>query len=284
VTTTGGPDFIAPAERIAVFDNDGTLWAEQPAYFQLFFAVDRVRALASQHPEWRTQEPFASALKGDLAGVLKGGERGLLEMLMATHAGTTTDEFSAIVLDWVARAKHPVTGRRFTEMVYHPMLELLGYLRANGFKIYIVSGGGIEFMRPWTEAVYGIPPEQVIGSSIKAKYELRNGVPLITRLPEMNFVDDGPGKPVGIQQHIGRRPVMAFGNSDGDYEMIEWTTSGRGPRFGLLVHHTDAAREWAYDRASHIGRLDRGLTDAKAKGWMVVSMKDDWKTIYPPLP
>jgi len=282
VTKSGSPEFVPVAERIAVFDNDGCLWAEQPMYFQLFFALDRVSMLAPQHPEWKTNEPFASILKGDLKAALAGGERAITEIVMATHAGMTTEEFEQAVRQWLASAKHPVTKRPFTEMVYQPMLELLAYLRANGFKTFIVSGGGIEFMRPWTEKVYGIPPEQVVGSSIKTKFELREGKPVLVRLPELNFIDDKAGKPVGIQQHIGRRPIAAFGNSDGDLQMLQWTAAGSGPRFCLYVHHTDAEREWAYDRKSHIGTLDRGLDEAKAKGWTVVSMKDDWNTIFPP--
>ncbi len=262
VTTTGSPDFVPPAERIAVFDNDGTLWAEQPMYFQAFFAFDRVKALAPQHPEWTTQEPFASVLKGDLKSALAGGEHALLEMVMATHAGMTTEEFEQIVSDWIATARHPQTGRLYTEMVYQPMLELLAYLRANGFKTFIVSGGGIEFMRPWAERVYGIPPEQVIGSSIKTKFEMRDGRPVLVRLPEIDFIDDKDGKPVGIQSHIGRRPLAAFGNSDGDLQMLQWTAAGDGARFCLYVHHDDAAREWAYDRQSSVGRLDKGLDEA----------------------
>ena len=282
VTREGGADFVPPAERIAVFDNDGTLWAEQPMYFQFFFALDRVKALAPQHPEWKTKEPFASLLKGDVNAALAGGERALLELVMATHTGNTTEEFEQIVKDWIATAKHPITKRPYTGMVYQPMLELLAHLRANGFKTFIVSGGGIEFMRPWTERIYGIPPEQVVGSSAKTKFELRDGKPLIVRLPELNFIDDNVGKPVGIHQHIGRRPIAAFGNSDGDLQMLQWTAAGSGPRFCLYVHHTDAEREWAYDRESHIGRLDKGLDEANAKGWTVVSMKNDWKTIFPP--
>jgi phosphoglycolate phosphatase-like HAD superfamily hydrolase len=284
VTKAGSPGFVPPPERIAVFDNDGTLWSEQPMYFQALFAFDRVKALAPQHPEWRDKEPFASVLKGDLKTALAGGEKALVELVMATHAGTTSEEFETIVSAWIATARHPRTGRLFTEMVYQPMLELLSYLRGNGFKTFIVSGGGIEFMRPWTEKVYGIPPEQVVGSSVKTKYELRGGQPVIVRLPELNFNDDKAGKPVGIQQHIGRHPLMAFGNSDGDFEMLEWTTSAKGPRFGLIVHHTDAAREYAYDRESHIGKLARGLDEAGKRGWTVVSMKDDWATIHPPKP
>jgi hypothetical protein len=281
VTKPGSPDFVPVAERIATFDNDGTLWAEQPMYFQFFFALDRVKALAPQHPEWKTKEPFASLLRGDLKTALAGGDKAMLELVMATHAGMTTVQFEQIVKDWITSAKHPKTGRLFTEMVYQPMLEVLSYLRANGFKTFIVSGGGIEFMRPWTEQVYGIPPEQVVGSSIKTKFEMRDGKPVIVRLPELNFIDDNVGKPVGINQHIGRIPIAAFGNSDGDLQMLQWTTAGSGPRFALLIHHTDAEREWAYDRTSSIGRLDKGLDEAAAKGWTVVSMKDDWKTIFP---
>jgi len=281
VTTTGSPDFVPPAERIATFDNDGTLWAEQPMYFQLFFALDRVKALAPKHPEWKGKEPFASLLKGDVKGALAGGEKAILEIVMATHAGMTTEEFEQTVKDWLATAKHPKTGRLYTEMVYQPMLEVLAYLRANGFKTFIVSGGGVEFMRPFTEKVYGIPPEQVVGSSIKTKFELRDGKPAIVRLPELNFIDDKAGKPVGINQHIGRRPIAAFGNSDGDLQMLQWTTAGQGARLALIVHHTDADREWAYDRKSSVGRLDKALDEAKAKGWSVVDMKNDWKTVFP---
>ena len=281
VTTDGSPDFVPPAERIAVFDNDGTLWAEQPMYFQLAFALDRVAALAPEHPEWQGQEPFASLLKGDLKGALAGGEKAILEIVMATHAGMTTEEFEQIVTAWVASAKHPKTGKLYTEMVYQPMRELLAYLRANGFKTFIVSGGGIEFMRPWTEKVYGIPPEQVVGSSIKTKYELRDGKPVLARLPELNFIDDKESKPVGIHQHIGRRPIAAFGNSDGDLQMLQWTTAGEGARFALIVHHTDAEREWAYDRKSSVGRLDQALDEAREKGWTVVDMQKDWKKVFP---
>jgi hypothetical protein len=281
VTQPGSSDFVPVPERIATFDNDGTLWAEQPVYFQLAFALDRVKALAPQHPEWNDKEPFASLLKGDVKAALAGGDKAILEIVMATHAGMNTEEFDKIVKDWITTAKHPRTGKLYTEMVYQPMLELLAYLRANGFKTFIVSGGGIEFMRPWTEKVYGIPPEQVIGSSGKLKFELRDGKPALVRLPEINFIDDKADKPVGIQQHIGRRPIAAFGNSDGDLQMLQWTTAGSGARFGLLVHHTDAEREWAYDRKSHIGTLDKAWDEAIAKGWTVVSMKDDWKTIFP---
>jgi len=282
VSTEGSAGFVPAAERIAVFDNDGTLWSEQPLYFQALFAFDRVKALAPAHPEWREQEPYASVLKGDYAAALAGGEPALVELLLASHAGTTTTEFEQIVKEWMEAARHPVTGRRYTAMVFQPMLELLAYLRSNAFKTFIVSGGGIEFMRPWVEAVYGIPPEQVVGSSIKTQYELRGGVPVLARLPEVNFIDDKAGKPVGINQHIGRRPILAFGNSDGDFEMLEWTTSGEGMRLGVIVHHTDAEREWAYDRESHIGRLNRGLDEGPKRGWVIVDMKSDWTRVYPP--
>lgn len=281
VTSKESPDFVTPSERIATFDNDGTLWAEQPLYFQVIFMVDRIKQLAPQHPEWKGEEPFASVLKGDLKGALAGGMKAVAAMAMATHANMTTEEFSQVVHQWISTAKHPQKGRLYTEMVYQPMLELLDYLRSNGFKTFIVSGGGIEFMRPWAERVYGIPPEQVVGSSIRTKYEMQDGKPVLMRLPEVNFIDDKAGKPVGINQHIGRRPILAFGNSDGDFEMLEWTTAGAGPRLGLIVHHTDGKREWAYDRGSHIGGLDRGLDEAAERGWVVVNMKDDWKQIFP---
>ncbi len=281
VTKESAPEFVPVAKRIATFDNDGTLWCEQPMYFQAFFAFDRVKALAPQHPEWKDKEPFASVLKGDPKTALAGGDHALVALMMATHAGMTTEEFEKIVTDWITTAKHPKSGKLFTEMVYQPMLELLDYLRANGFKTFIVSGGGIEFMRPWTESIYGIPPEQVVGSSIKTRFEVRDGKPVLIRLPEVNFIDDKIGKPVGIHQHIGRRPIAAFGNSDGDFEMLEWTTSGTGPRFGLIVHHTDAEREYAYDRESHIGQLKRGLDEAPQRCWTVVDMKRDWKQIFP---
>jgi len=284
VTTEGGPDYVPPSERIAVFDNDGTLWSEQPMYVQLAFALDRVKTLAPSHPEWKTTQPFQAALEGDARGLAASGEHGLLQLVMATHAGNTTEEFEQIVRTWIATARHPKTGRLYTEMVYQPMLELLAYLRANGFKTFIVSGGGIELMRPWTERVYGIPPEQVIGSSVKTRYEARDGRPVLLRLPELNFIDDKEGKPVGIHQHIGRRPIAAFGNSDGDFQMLEWTAAGPGPRLALLVHHDDAAREAAYDRASAIGRLARGLDEAGTRGWIVASMKHDWKLVFPAVP
>jgi hypothetical protein len=281
VTKQGSPDFVPEPERIATFDNDGTLWAEQPLYFQLLFALDRVKVLAPQHPEWKTTEPFASLLRGDVKGVLAGGEKAIVPIVIATHSGMTSDEFNQIVRDWIATAKHPVTGRLYTEMVYEPMLELVAHLQANGFKTFIVSGGGIDFMRPWTERVYGIPPENVVGSSGKTQFELRDGKPVLLRLPEIDFINDGPGKPVGINEHIGRRPIAAFGNSDGDLQMLQYTMGGSGGRFALVVHHTDAEREWAYDRTSSIGRLDKALDEAQAKGWTVVDMKNDWKTIFP---
>ena len=280
VTKKGSPDFVPEAERIATFDNDGTLWAEQPMYFQFLFMLDRVKTLAPQHPEWQTTEPFAALLKGDVKNALAGGEKAIVEIGMATHAGMSTQQFEQIVKDWIATARHPVTKRPYTEMVYQPMLELLVYLRANGFKTFIVSGGGIEFMRPWVEKVYGIPPEQVVGSSIKTKFEMTGTQPVLMRLPEINFIDDGPGKPIGINQHIGRRPIAAFGNSDGDLQMLQWTAAGGGARFCLYVHHTDDKREWAYDRTSSIGKLDKGLDEAKARGWTVVDMKQDWKRIF----
>ena len=281
VTTPGSPGYVPPAERIATFDNDGTLWAEQPVYFQFLYIADRVKALAPQHAEWQTEEPFASLLKGDFQRALAGGESAVVKLLAATHAGMTTDEFAATVSDWITTANHPGTGRLLTDMVYQPMLELLAYLRANDFKTYIVSGGGIEFMRPWAERVYGIPPEQVIGSSGGLAYEIREGKPVIVKTPEIVLIDDKAGKPVGIQRHIGRRPIAAFGNSDGDLQMLQWTMAGSGSRFALYVHHTDAEREWAYDRKSHIGKLDLGLDEARAKGWTVVDMKRDWSRIHP---
>ncbi len=281
VTKEGSSDFVPVPERIATFDNDGTLWAEQPMYFQFLFAIDRVKALAPQHPEWKQKEPFASLLKGDMKAMLAGGEHAFLQIVAGTHSGMTTEEFDRIVKEWLATAKHPKTGRPYTEMVYQPMLELLAYLRANGFKTFIVSGGGVEFMRAFADKVYGIPPEQVVGSTGKLEFELRDGGPVLLKLPEIQFVDDKAGKPVGIQMNIGRRPIAAFGNSDGDLQMLQWTAAGSGARFCLYVHHTDAEREWAYDRNSSIGRLDKGLDEAKVKGWTVVSMKDDWKRIFP---
>ena len=281
VTTKGSPDFVPPAERIAAFDNDGTLWAEQPAYFQLLFAIDRVKALSNSHPEWKNTEPFASVLRGDLKAALAGGERALLDIIMATHTGMTTDEFSQIVKGWIASAKHPTSDKLYTQMVYQPLLELLAYLRANDFKTFIVSGGGIEFMRPWVEDVYGVPPDQVVGSSIVTSFEMRDGKPVLVRQPKINFIDDKEGKPVGINQHIGRRPIAAFGNSDGDLAMLRWTCDGPSARLCVYVHHTDAAREWAYDRKSHVGKLDKGLDEAQAQAWTVVDMQADWSVVFP---
>ena len=282
VTKPGSPDFVPESERIATFDNDGTLWAEQPSYVQAMFVFDRVKILAPKHPEWKEKEPFASLLEGDMKAVAANGEKGIAALVAATHSGMSTEEFETIVKGWLASARHPKTKRPYTKMVYQPMLELLAYLRANGFKTFIVSGGGIEFMRPWTEEVYGIPPEQVVGSSGKLKYDPSGGKPRIMKLPAVDFIDDKEGKPVGIQSHIGRRPIAAFGNSDGDQQMLQWTMAGGGARFALLVHHTDAEREWAYDRTSHIGKLDKAWDEAVAKGWTVVDMKSDWKTIFPP--
>jgi hypothetical protein len=284
VTREGSPAFLPPAERIATFDNDGTLWAERPVPVQAFFAFDRVKALAPQHPEWKTQEPFASLLKGDMGGVAAAGEKGLIEIVAATHTGMTTDEFAGIVEEWIASARHPGTGRLYTEMVYTPMLELLAYLRQNGFKTFIVSGGGVEFMRPWSERVYGIPPEQVIGSAGKLKFEMRDGKPVLVKLPAIDFIDDKEGKPPAIQSRIGRRPIAAFGNSDGDLQMLQWAAAGGGARLALIVHHDDARREFAYDRADKLQRLDKAWDEAVARGWTVVSMKGDWKTVFPPAP
>jgi phosphoserine phosphatase len=281
VTRPGTPDFVPEAERIAVFDNDGTLWSEQPVYNQVVFVVDRVKAMAPQHPEWATKEPFASILKGDLKGAMASGESGLAELMLTTHSGMTTDEFSRVVRDWIAVSRHPTTRRPYPEMVYQPMLELLEYLRANGFKTFIVSGGGIEFMRPWTERVYGIPPEQVVGSTGGLKFEDDGGQYAIRKMPTLVLNDDKDGKPVGIQRHIGRRPIAAFGNSDGDLQMLQWTCAGPGARLCLYVHHTDAEREWAYDRESHIGKLDKGLDEAAERGWTVVDMKSDWNRVFP---
>lgn len=282
VTEQGGKDYVPPADRVAVFDNDGCLWSEQPAYFQLLFAIDRVKALAPKHPEWKTKQPFKAVLEGDMKALAASGEKGLLELIMATHANLTSDEFAQIVRDWLATARHPKLGRPYTELVYQPMLELLAYLRANGFQTWIVSGGGIEFVRVFSEARYGVPPQQVIGSSVKTKYGMRGGKPAIVRLPQIDFIDDKAGKPVGIHKFTGKRPIAAFGNSDGDFEMLEWTTSAPGARLGLVVHHDDAAREFAYDRNSHVGRLARGLDEGPKRGWTIVSMKNDWRTVYPP--
>jgi hypothetical protein len=277
---TSGPDFIPEDQRIATFDNDGTLWIEQPMYIQLAFALDRVKAMAPQNPDWKKKQPFRAVLEDNMKALAKAGERGLTEIIAATHAGMTTAEFETIVSEWIATARDPRWKRPYTELVYQPMLELLAYLRANGFKTFIVSGGGIEFMRPWTERIYGVPPQQVVGSSIKTRFEMRDGRPVLFRLPQVNFIDDKAGKPIGINEHIGRRPIAAFGNSDGDLEMLQWTTLSGGPRLGLIVHHTDAEREYAYDRKSEFGRLDKALDAAAINKWTVVSMKTDWKRIF----
>jgi phosphoglycolate phosphatase-like HAD superfamily hydrolase len=283
VTKEGGPDFVAPAERIAAFDNDGTLWAEQPVYFEVAFAMDEVKRLAPQHPEWAGKEPFRSVIANDLKGVMASGEKGMAEILAVTHAGMTTEDFAKSVTEWLATARHPLEKRPYGELIYQPQRELLAYLRANGFKTFIVSGGGVEFMRVFAERAYGIPPEQVVGSSGVVKFQLdANGRPELIKEPKIEFVDDGPGKPVGINRFIGRRPILAFGNSDGDQQMLEDVAAGSGPRLVLLLHHTDAEREWAYDRQSKVGKLDKGLDEANAKGWTVVDMKADWKTVFPP--
>lgn len=282
VTKEGTPDFVPEPARIAVFDNDGTLWTEHPMYTQLVFALDRVKTMAKDHPEWKDKQPFKAVLEGDLKALAAAGEKGLMDLIMTTHAGMTDDQFATIVTDWLATARDPRFKRPYTELVYQPMLELLAYLRANGFKTFIVSGGGIEFMRPWTESVYGVPPDQVVGSSIKTEFFMRDGVPVLLRLPQVNFVDDKAGKPVGINAHIGQRPIAAFGNSDGDLQMLQWTTLGAStPRFGMIIHHTDAEREYAYDRDTDFGRLDEALEIAPINGWTVVDMKSDWKEIFP---
>jgi phosphoserine phosphatase len=280
VREKGGPGFVPPMERIAVFDNDGTLWAEQPFYFQGLFVFDHVRALAPQRPEWKDKQPFKAVIENDMKTVAALGLHGLVELVIATHAGMTTEEFERTVKDWVATARHPKFNRPYTDLVFQPMLELLAFLRANDFKTFIVSGGGVEFVRTFSEKVYGIPPEQVVGSSIVTKFEVRDGRPVLVREPKLDFIDDGEGKPVGINKFIGRRPIAAFGNSDGDFQMLEWVTAGTGPRFGLIVHHDDGEREFAYDRASAAGKLDRGLDEAPKRGWTVVSMKKDWKRVF----
>jgi phosphoserine phosphatase len=282
VTKEGSPDFVPEPERVAVFDNDGTLWVEHPMYTQLAFALDRVKALAPEHPDWATTQPFQAVLEGDMKALAAAGEKGLMEIIAVTHAGMTTAQFQTIVSDWLATARDARFKRPYTELVYQPMLELLAYLRASGFKTFIVSGGGIEFMRPWSEKVYGVPPEQVVGSSIKTQFEIKDGAPTLFRLPQVNFIDDKSGKPIGINEHIGRRPIAAFGNSDGDLEMLQWTTLGAGGRrLGMIIHHTDAEREYAYDRDTEFGRLDKALDAAAVYQWTVVDMKADWKTIFP---
>lgn len=281
VTTKGDPDFVPPKDRIATFDNDGCLWPEKPFYFQLAFAIDRVKELANEHPEWKSEQPFKAVIEDDLDTVAKSGMDGLVKLVMVSHAGMTTEEFSETARQWLDTARHPRFNRRYNELTFQPMLELLAYLGANEFKIFIVSGGGIDFLRVFAESAYGIPPERVVGSSVKTEFEFRDGKPVLIRLPEIDFVDDKAGKPVGINNHIGRRPIASFGNSDGDLQMLQWTAAGDGARFCLLVHHTDDEREWAYDRDSSVGRLDKALTEANQRGWTVVDMKRDWKTIYP---
>jgi phosphoserine phosphatase len=281
-TKTDGPDYVKPEERVAVFDNDGTLWTEWPLYTQAFFALDRLREMAPRHPEWRKRQPFKAALAGDLRALAARGPKGFAKIVGATHAGDTPEAFQATVSQWLATAEHPKFKRRYDRLAYQPMLELLAFLRAEGFKTFIVSGGGVEFMRAFAERVYGVPPEQVVGSSIVTRYEVVDGRPMLKREAKIAFIDDKAGKPIAINQYIGRRPIAAFGNSDGDFQMLEWTTAGAGPRFGLILHHDDAAREAAYDRKSPVGRLDRALDEAGKRGWTLVSMKSDWKTIFPP--
>ena len=281
VSKDDSPDFVPEPERIAVFDNDGTLWVEHPMYTQLAFALDRVKAEAPSHPEWKTTQPFQAVLDGDMKALAAAGEKGLVDLIMTTHAGMTAEQFQTMVADWIGTARHPRFKKPYTELVYQPMLELLAYLRANGFKTFIVSGGGVEFMRPWTEEVYGVPPEQVVGSSIKTKFVMKDGKPTLFRLPEVNFIDDKAGKPVGINEYIGRKPIAAFGNSDGDLQMLQWATLADGVRFGLIVHHTDAEREYAYDRDTEFGRLNLALDAAAINNWTVVDMKADWKEIFP---
>jgi len=282
VTRAGGPNFVPAEQRVAVFDNDGTLWSEKPTYFQLLFILDRVRALAAEHPEWRSEQPFQAVLENDMASLAASGEHGLFELINATQAGMTSDEFESIVSDWMAAARHPVSGRPYTEMVFQPMLELMDYLRSNGFDVYIVSGGGIDFMRPWVDDVYGVPPENVVGTTMELVYQDTADGPVLVRQGKIHFINDKAGKPVGIHRFIGRRPLIAVGNSDGDYEMLKWTTSGNGRRLGVIVHHTDAEREWAYDRASNEGHLERALDEAASAGWVVIDMARDWRVVYPP--
>ncbi len=281
VTKPGTPGFVPPAERIAVFDNDGTLWSEQPLYFQFFFLLDQVRAAAPQHPEWRTNPAFKALMANDMAGLMREEKR-LLPLITTANSGMTVDEYDRTIRAWLDSARHPKFKRRYTDLVYQPQLELLNYLRANGFKTFIVSGGTIEFMRPWSERVYGIPPEQVVGSTQTVTYEVRNGQPTLVRGPKLEFINDGAGKPVGIYRQIGRRPILAVGNSDGDLQMLQYTMAGTGNRLAVLVHHDDAEREFAYDRQSGIGKLDKALDEALTRGWTVVSMKQDWAQIYPP--
>ena len=282
VTTEDGPGYVSPGDRIAVFDNDGTLWSEKPVYFQIFFALDQVYRLAPEHPEWQHDDLFQAAVEGDLGAFIDGGHEALAQLLAASHTGMTTDEFSEQVLEWVNSARHPVRDRPYTELVYQPMLELLDYLELNGFQTWIVSGGGQDFMRPWVEGVYGIPPERVVGTHVQLEYEVFDDGPVLVKLPEIALVDDKAGKPVGIHRFIGKRPIAAFGNSDGDFQMLEWTTAGEGERLGVFIHHTDAEREYAYDRESDVGRLVRGLDEADQRGWLIVDMARDWSVVYPP--
>ena len=281
VTDEKGPDFVEPGARIATFDNDGTLWLEYPLYTQMVFALDRVRELAPLHPEWATTQPFKAVLAGNLEKVAESGIEGLMEIIMATHAGMAAEEYEKIAATWLKSKKNDRFGRLYSELIYQPMVELLDYLRANEFKTFIVSGGGIAFMRPISETAYGIPPDQVVGSRIKTEYMVRDGKGVLVRKPEIGFIDDKAGKPVGIHEHIGRRPILAVGNSDGDFEMVEYTTSGEGRRLGVFIHHTDSEREYAYDRESKVGRLSRALDEADERGWLIVDMKDDWKVIWP---
>ncbi|WP_020207790.1 HAD family hydrolase [Gilvimarinus chinensis] len=286
VTTPGTDSFVPAEERIVTTDNDGTLWAEQPVYFQLLFALDRIKTLAADHPQWQDTEPYKSVLAGDLKQLAAGGMEGVAKIIAETHTGMSQEEFAAIVSEWLATAKHPATGKAYTAMVYQPMLELMDYFRANDFKVFIVSGGGIDFLRVFAEELYGVPPEQVVGSTLEAKFEMQNGVPTVIKQPEISLVDDKAGKPVGISRHIGRRPLVAMGNSDGDLQMLQYTTIARNkedtlPRLGIIIHHTDAKREYAYDRNSHIGQLDKALDEAPQRGWLVIDMKDDWQQIYP---
>ncbi|HCY82587.1 MAG TPA: haloacid dehalogenase [Xanthomarina gelatinilytica] len=281
VTNKESANFIPEIDRIATFDNDGNLWSEQPAYFQLFFAMDRVKELAKDHPEWQNKQPIKAVLENDMKTLIASGEKGIMELIMATHAGITTDEFELLVKNWLETAQHPRFNKPYNQLIYQPMLELLDYLRTNDFKTFIVSGGGIEFMRPWVEEAYGIPKDQVVGSSIATEYDYNNGAPVIRRLSKIDFIDDKAGKPVGINKFIGRKPVFASGNSDGDLQMMQWTDSNPYKSFQLYLHHTDADREWAYDRESHIGQFNKGLDEALEKGWTIIDMKNDWKTIYP---
>jgi len=280
VTDPASPDFVAPEQRIAVFDNDGTLWSEQPVYFQILFALDRIKEMAPEHPEWARRQPFKAAIEGDKARLAKSGQAGLMKIVGVTHTNMSVDDFTQSVSDWAATARHPRFNQRYIDMTYAPMRELLSYLRDKGFKTYIVSGGEVEFMRAWAPAVYGIPPEQIIGTTFVTTFEDRNGVPVLWRQGKLDFNDDGPAKPVAIQRYIGQRPILAFGNSDGDLQMLQWTAAGEGRRFAGLVHHTDAGREWAYDRDSKVGRLDKALDEAQRQNWTVVDMQSEWRRVY----